>query len=105
MSAEAANPIGRWLGLRRDEIHAFKGAYHAPGEPVETRHLKLYTGYLQKLKEEHVPLLSERIIRATTLTGTAEQVAESIGRMRDAGVHQVAIQPILDTAKSIGLVD
>lgn len=85
----------------RDGLLAFKGAYHAPGEPIESRHLKLYSGYLQHLKQEHVPLLSEKIIRATTLTGTPEQVIESVQLMREAGVHQVAIQPILDTATTV----
>ena len=85
----------------RDGIMAFTDAYRAPGEPIETRHLKLYSGYLQKLKEEHVPLLTEKIIRATTLTGSADQVTESIRAMQAAGVHQVAIQPILDTATTV----
>jgi len=85
----------------REPITAFKDAYRAPDEPIETRHLKLYSGYLQQLKQEHVPLLTEQIIRATTLTGTADQVAESIAAMRGAGIHQVAIQPILDTATTV----
>ena len=85
----------------REAIFAFKDAYREPDEPIETRHLKLYSGYLQQLKREHVPILTEKIIRATTLTGTADQVSESIAAMRDAGVHQVAIQPILDTATTV----
>ncbi len=85
----------------RPGIMGFKDAYRAPGEPLETRHLKLYSGYLQHLKQEHVPLLTESIIRATTLTGTADQVTEAIEGMREAGVHQVAIQPILDTATTV----
>jgi 5,10-methylenetetrahydromethanopterin reductase len=88
-------------GELRDGLHAFKGAYHAPGEPIETRHLKLYSGYLQHLKQEHVPLLTEKIIRATTLTGTPQQVIESIEIMREAGVDQVAIQPILASAATV----
>jgi len=85
----------------RPKIMAFKDAYRAPDEPIETRHLKLYTGYLQHLRDEHVPLLTEDIIRATTLTGTADQVVESVQAMAEAGVHQVAVQPILDTATTI----
>ncbi len=88
----------------RDGIMGFKSAYHAPDEPIETRHLKLYEGYLQHLKQEHVPLMTEKIIRATTLTGSADQVTESIQAMAEAGVHQVAIQPILDTATTVAQV-
>lgn len=85
----------------RDTVMAFKDAYRDPEAPIETRHLKLYSGYLQVLKEEHKPLINETAVRATTLTGSAEQVAESIEKMRKAGVHQVAVQPILDTSTTI----
>ena len=62
----------------RESIMAFRDAYREPTEPIATRHLKLYSGYLQHLKKEHIPLLTEQIIRTTTLTGTADQVVESI---------------------------
>ena len=83
---------------------AFKDAYRAPDEPIETRHLQLYSGYLQHLRDEHIPLLTEDIIRATTLTGTSEQVVNAVETMKAAGVHQVAIQPILDTQTTINQV-
>ena len=85
----------------REKIMRFSDAYRAPTGPIETRHLKLYSGYLQNLRPEHVPLLSEDVIRAATLTGTKEQILESIDGMRNAGVHQVAIQPILDNRETI----
>ncbi len=88
----------------REKIMAFKDAYRAPDEPIETRHLKLYSGYLQHLRDEHIPLLTEDIIRATTLTGTSEQVVNAVETMKAAGVHQVAIQPILDTQTTINQV-
>ncbi len=85
----------------RDDIMAFKGAYRAPDEPVETRHLKLYADYLQGFKKEHEPLVTEKMIRATTLTGTRDEVMEAIQTMKKAGVHQVAIQPITDPRETI----
>ena len=81
----------------RDELMAFVGVYREPDAPVETRHLKLYSGYLQHLKDEHEALMTKKIIQATTLTGTKKEVIGMIEAMRDAGVHQVAIQPILET--------
>lgn len=81
----------------RDELMAFADVYREPNEPVETRHLKLYSGYLQHLKEEHEALMTRKIIQATTLTGTRQEVIGMIEAMRDAGVDQVAIQPILET--------
>ncbi|MEM7540669.1 MAG: LLM class flavin-dependent oxidoreductase [Pseudomonadota bacterium] len=76
------------------DLMDFVGVYREPDAPVETRHLKLYSGYLQQLKDEHEALMTKKIIQATTLTGTKQEVLGMIEAMRDAGVHQVAIQPI-----------
>lgn len=84
----------------RDEIVGFKDIYKVPDEPLETRHLKMYQDYLHGFREEHVELVTENLIRATTLTGTAEEIGGAIEAMRDAGVDQVAIQPILDVRET-----
>jgi 5,10-methylenetetrahydromethanopterin reductase len=85
----------------RDDLMAFKNAYRVPDEPIETRHLKLYSEYLQGFKKEHEPLVTEKMIRATTLTGTRDEVIEAIHNMRKAGIQQVAIQPVLDPRETI----
>lgn len=85
----------------RADIMAFKNAYRVPDEPIETRHLKMYSEYLQGFKKEHAPLVTEKMIRATTLTGTREEVLEAIETMRTAGIHQVAIQPVLNPRETI----
>ena len=85
----------------RDDLVAFKEAYREPEGSIETRHLKLYSGYLQGLKKEHVPLVTEKMIRATTLTGTRDEVIESIQAMKKAGINQVAIQPVTDPKETI----
>ena len=81
-------------GSLRDELMGFADVYREPNAPIETRHLKMYEGYLQHLKDEHEALMTKKIIQATTLTGTKKEVLGMIEAMRDAGVHQVAIQPI-----------
>ena len=91
-------------GSLRDELMAFAGVYREPDAPIETRHLKLYEGYLQHLKDEHEALMSKKIIQATTLTGTKHEVLSMIEAMRDAGVHQVAIQPIRGTREVVDQV-
>ena len=85
----------------RDDLVAFKTAYQESDAPIESRHLALYTDYLQGFKKEHEPLVTEKVIRATTLTGTPDEVRAAIARMRDAGVRQVAVQPILDAKGTI----
>jgi 5,10-methylenetetrahydromethanopterin reductase len=85
----------------RDDIMAFKGAYRAPDEPIETRHLKLYSDYLQGFKKEHESLVTEKMIRATTLTGTPDEILEAIQNMKKAGIQQVAIAPVVDPRATI----
>ena len=75
----------------RNEILAFKDAYRSPDEPIETRHLDLYANYCAELKPEHVPFITDRMIKETTLTGTPEEIRERISAMESLGVNQVAI--------------
>jgi len=85
----------------RGDLMAFKTAYRVPDEPIETRHLTMYSDYLQGFKKEHEPLVTEKMIRATTLTGTPEEVMETIRNMKKAGIQQVAIQAVTDPVETI----
>lgn len=84
----------------RDELGAFRDIYKVPDEPIETRHLKMYEDYLHGFREEHVALVTEKLIRATTLTGTPDEIAAAVAAMQKAGIDQVAIQPILDVRET-----
>src|SRR5262245_13352492 len=75
----------------RDDLMAFKYAYRTPNAPIETRHLDLYTGYCAEFKPEHAPLVTERMIKETTLTGTPEEIRARIRKMAAMGVKQVAV--------------
>jgi alkanesulfonate monooxygenase SsuD/methylene tetrahydromethanopterin reductase-like flavin-dependent oxidoreductase (luciferase family) len=75
----------------RDDLMAFKTAYRTPNAPIETRHLDLYTGYCAEFKPEHAPLVTERMIKETTLTGTPEEIRARIRKMQAMGVKQVAV--------------
>jgi alkanesulfonate monooxygenase SsuD/methylene tetrahydromethanopterin reductase-like flavin-dependent oxidoreductase (luciferase family) len=72
-----------------------------PDESIETRHLTLYSDYLQGFKKEHEALVTEKMIRATTLTGTRDEVMDSIRAMQKAGIRQVAIQAVTDPKDTI----
>lgn len=87
----------------RDDIVAFRDIYKVPDEPIETRHLKMYEDYLLGFKKEHEPIVTDKIIRATTLTGTVEEVVAQVQGMKDAGIDQVAIQPIIDNQKTVDI--
>jgi 5,10-methylenetetrahydromethanopterin reductase len=75
----------------RDSLMAFKDAYRTPNAPIETRHLDLYSGYCADFKPEHMPLVTDRMIKETTLTGSAEELQVRIRKMAAAGVNQVTI--------------
>jgi 5,10-methylenetetrahydromethanopterin reductase len=84
----------------REEILRFRDIYKMPDEPIETRHLTLYEDYLHGFRQEHADIVTEKLIKATTLTGTPDEIVASIKAMRDAGIDQVAIQPILDVRET-----
>ena len=75
----------------RADLMAFKNAYRTPTAPIETRHLDLYTGYCAEFKPEHEPLVTDKMIKETTLTGTPEEIRERIRNMQELGVKQVAV--------------
>ncbi len=75
----------------REDLMAFKNAYRTPNTPIETRHLDLYIGYCAEFKPEHAPLVTERMIKETTLTGTPEEIRARIRKMQAMGVKQVAV--------------
>ena len=75
----------------RDEIMAFRSAYRTPDAPIETRHLDLYSGYVNDFKDEHAALVTPHMIEATTLTGSAAQIRARIAALEAAGVNQIAI--------------
>ena len=81
--------------LRRD-ILAFRDIFVTPDGPVRSRHLELYGGYAVALRDDVAPLVTERMIRATTLTGTSSEIAASVAAMEEAGIDMVAIRPVID---------
>ncbi|MDB5107447.1 MAG: hypothetical protein JWM69_388 [Candidatus Binatus sp.] len=99
--ALAAGDAGELPTDLREDIMRFSAAYKTQDEAVESRHLKLYSGYLKGFRKEHEPLVTEKMIRATTLTGTREEIIDSIQTMKKAGIKQVAVQPITDVSETL----
>ena len=56
---------------------------------------------MRGFRKEHEALVTEQMIRATTLTGTREEIVDSIRAMKKAGIRQVAIQPIVDNRTTL----
>jgi hypothetical protein len=45
--------------------------------------------------------VTERMIRATTLAGTRDEIVDSIRAVKKAGIRQVAIQPVVDNKTTL----
>jgi len=75
----------------RDDIMSFREAYRTPDTPIETRHLDLYAGYVNEFKADHADIVTEKMIRETTLTGSPDELGERMAKLEAAGVDQIAI--------------
>ena len=75
----------------RDGIMRFRDAYRTPDAPIETRHLEMYAGYVHEFKQEHAAMVTEKILKETTLAGTPQELAQRVERMQQIGVKQIAV--------------
>ena len=46
---------------------------------------------MPSFKPEHAPLVTEKMIKETTLTGSGEEIQVRLRKMAAAGVNQIAI--------------
>ncbi len=65
---------------------------HADYQPEDARYLTNHRGHLMFLREEEKALISPELVKATTLSGTVEELAEQFGQLAEAGYHQFALQ-------------
>ena len=70
-------------GLQGRVPHAQHADRNAPS--------RSYSGYCAEFKPEHAPLVTDKMIKETTLTGSAEEIQVRIRKMAAAGVNQVTI--------------
>jgi len=61
-------------------------------EPTDARYLQLHTGHLMWVRPEEQRFLSGDLIRATTFTGTRDELVDRVRALRDAGYQQLAVQ-------------
>ena len=96
----AAPGVARWAVEGEDES-AMPDAYRGPaaryrdlhGEiPRSTRHLEIYNGYLWRASPELDALVTEDLLRATALIGTADEVLARIREWETLGVTQIGLR-------------
>jgi 5,10-methylenetetrahydromethanopterin reductase len=61
--------------------------------PERTRHLALHEGHMVFVNERDRPALTGEMIAAMTFTGTAEDLAERMAPMEQAGATELVLQP------------
>jgi 5,10-methylenetetrahydromethanopterin reductase len=65
---------------------------HAEYKPEDARYLTNHRGHLMFLREEEKALISAELVRATTLSGTPDELVERIRQLAAAGYDQFALQ-------------
>jgi alkanesulfonate monooxygenase SsuD/methylene tetrahydromethanopterin reductase-like flavin-dependent oxidoreductase (luciferase family) len=80
----------------RDDVMRFRDAYRTPDAPIETRHLDLYSGYVHEFKQEHAPLVNEKILKETTLCGTPEELVKRAKATRRSAEGESRFREVCD---------
>lgn len=81
----------------RADILAFRDIFQQPATEEDSN----YSGYATGVRADATALMTEGMIRATTLTGTRDEIHEQLRAMQDAGVSMVSIRPVVDVQETI----
>lgn len=65
---------------------------HQGYEPADAKYLANHRGHLMFLREEEKALIPPELVRATTLSGTQDELVDRLRALADAGYHQFAVQ-------------
>ncbi|MGA8057372.1 MAG: LLM class flavin-dependent oxidoreductase, partial [Candidatus Binataceae bacterium] len=87
-------PRGLWERYRDEYVAKMKTL-------EDRRYLEVHEGHLIYLKPGEEKYLDEGLIRATTLTGTAEEITARLRALEAAGINQVAIQVVTKGRETI----
>jgi 5,10-methylenetetrahydromethanopterin reductase len=61
--------------------------------PAEQRYQQVHRGHLSHLLDGEAAVLTDDIVRMTTLTGTAEEIVAALRRLEDAGLKEIVLNP------------
>ena len=92
--AESIPGLDRELALEMAKVRdaAYAGAARREDDP-RRQHLTAYRGYLTKLQPWQQPLITPRVLKATSVAGTIEECAETVRTLEKHGVSQVILAP------------
>ncbi len=93
-----SNPDPRELPAHlRDDLMVFRNIFKEPPPDDSSS----YSGYATGVRADVAARMTDAVIRATTLTGTADEIRASIAAMEEAGVGLVSIRPVVDIPGTI----
>ncbi len=87
---EAPIPLGL-PPVMAETLGAYR-ALHDGYRPDDARYLTNHRGHLMFLREEEKSLLTPALVRATTLSGTVDELVARLRHLLAAGYHQFALQ-------------
>ncbi len=73
-----------------DSLEAYREVYL--GYPEPRRHLRNHRGHLMYVREDERFLVTDKLIRQLTFTGTREELSDRLKALADAGYQQFTIQ-------------
>jgi 5,10-methylenetetrahydromethanopterin reductase len=74
------------------ELHQAYMREHARYEPADAKYLQNHRGHLMFVRPEEAPLYSPETIRASTMSGTHDELVRNMRTLAEAGYQQVVIQ-------------
>ena len=74
------------------ELHKAYMLEHAKYKPADAKYLNNHRGHLMFVRPEEAPLYSPELIRASTMSGTHDELVENMRTLKDAGYQQMVIQ-------------
>lgn len=76
----------------QEELVAYRKTYESY-QPVDERHLINHRGHLMFLRPEETHI-TERVVRAMSMTGTRDELVEPIRRIKEMGYHQIMFHTV-----------
>ncbi len=61
--------------------------------PEAVRHLRIHDGHCTFLRDDEARFITEDVVRATCIVGSADEVAATIGDLSDAGLDEIMVLP------------
>ena len=91
--SDALSPMGgRFPDDPIGQLHQAYMKEHNRYEPQDAKYLQNHRGHLMFVRPEEAPLYSPDLVRATTMSGTHDELVDNMRTLAEAGYNQVTVQ-------------